>query len=251
VYVRPLTSEEFNFTYPLPLTVLRYTLYPDTVDMLAFQVSATECCTGATPVPDRVTDAGDPVALLAIEMVPFAEPATVGLNTTDRVMLCEGDSVTGALPPVMEYPALKVIDEIVTFALPVLVTVTVCAAEEVPVVMLPKLRLGGLMPSVRTAAIPEPLRGTGVGEVGALLTMEMVPDTEPTTVGTNATVMVVCCPAFTLNGSEKPLTLKAEPDTFTCVMLKVAVPVFLRIKAWEVVVPTTLLLPKLIEVGFG
>jgi hypothetical protein len=149
VYVRPVTSEEFNFTYPLPLTVLRYTLYPDTVEVLAIQLSATECCTGATPVPDRVTDAGDPVALLAIEMVPLAGPATVGLNTTDRVRFCEGDSVTGALPPVMEYPApLKVIDEIVTLALPVLVTVTVCGAEEVPVVMLPKLRLVGLIPSV-------------------------------------------------------------------------------------------------------
>ena len=128
--------------------MLRYTLYPDTVEVLAFQVSATECCTGATPVPDRVTVAGDPVALLAIEMLPFAVPATVGSNTTDRVRLCKGDSVTGALPPVMEYPALKVIDEIVTLALPVLVMVTVCGAEEVPVVMLPKVRLVGLIPSV-------------------------------------------------------------------------------------------------------
>ncbi len=247
MYVRPLTCEGFNFTYPLPLTVLRYTLYPDTVEVLAIQLSATECC--STPVPDRVTDAGDPVALLAIEILPFAGPATVGLNTTDSVRLCKGDSVTGALPPVMEYPALKVIDEIVTLAFPVLVIVTVCAAEEVPVVMLPKLRLGGLMLSVRTAATPEPLRGTGVGEVGALLTMEIVPDTGPTTVGTNAAVMVVCCPAFTLSGSEKPLTLKAETDTFICVMIKVAVPVLVMIKGWEVVVPTTSLFPKLIEVG--
>jgi hypothetical protein len=102
VYVRPLTSEEFNFTYPLPLTVLRYMLYPDTAEVLAFQVSATECCTGVTPVPDRVTVAGDPVALLAIEIFPFAVPVTVGLNTADRVRPCEGDSVTGVLPPVKE-----------------------------------------------------------------------------------------------------------------------------------------------------
>jgi len=91
--------------------------------------------------------------------------------------------------------------------------VTVCGAEEVPVVMLPKLRLVGLMPSVYIAAIPEPLRLTDVGEVGALLKMERLPDTEPTTVATNVTVMVVCCPAFTLNGSENPLTLKVEEGT--------------------------------------
>ena len=139
------------------------------------------------------------------------------------------------------------IDEIVTLALPVLVMVAVCGAEEVPVVMLPKLRFVGLMLRVYIAAIPEPLRLTDVGEVGALLTMEMLPDTELTTVGANATVTVVCCPAFTLNGSEKPLTLKDEADAFICVMLNVAVPVLVMIKAWEAVVPTTSF-PKLIEV---
>ena len=73
-----------------------------------------------------------------------------------------------------------------------LVIVTFCAAEEVPVVTFPKLRLVGLMPNVRVAAIPVPLRPTDVGEVGALLTIEMLPDADPTTVGRKATVMVVC-----------------------------------------------------------
>ena len=70
--------------------------------MLAFQVSATECCTGVTPVPDREIVAGDPVALLTIEMLPFTVPATVGLNCTTRLMVWFGESVTGALPPVIE-----------------------------------------------------------------------------------------------------------------------------------------------------
>ena len=61
--------------------------------------------------------------------------------------------------------------------------VTVCEAEEVPVVTLPKLRLVGLMPRVRVAAIPVPLRPTEVGEPGALLTIEMFPDAAPTVVG--------------------------------------------------------------------
>jgi hypothetical protein len=90
------------FTYEVPLTVVRYTLYPDTVEVLAFQVSATECCTGATPVPDSATVAGDPVALLIIVMLPLAAPAVVGLNWTVSVRFCDGESVTGVLPPVME-----------------------------------------------------------------------------------------------------------------------------------------------------
>ena len=55
--------------------------------------------------------------------------------------------------------------------------------EDVPVVTFPKLKLVGLMPRVRIAAIPVPLRATEVGEVGTLLTIEMLPDAVPTAVG--------------------------------------------------------------------
>ena len=82
--------------------------------------------------------------------------------------------------------------EIVTLELPVLVMVTFCTAEEVPVVTLPKLRLLGVIPRVKVAAIPVPLRLTEVGEVDALLAIEMLPDAPPTTVGRKTTVIVVC-----------------------------------------------------------
>ena len=74
--------------------------YQPTVEVLAFQVSAAECWT--IPVPDRETVAGDPVALLTMEMLPFMVPAAVGLNWTLRVRFCDRVSVTGALPPVIE-----------------------------------------------------------------------------------------------------------------------------------------------------
>ncbi len=70
--------------------------------MLALQVSDTECCTGATPDPDREIVAGDPVALLTNVMLPGRLPVVVGLNCTTSVMFWDGDSVTGALPPVIE-----------------------------------------------------------------------------------------------------------------------------------------------------
>jgi len=53
----------------------------------------------------------------------------------------------------------------------------------VPVVILPKLKLAGLMPRVRVAAIPVPMRPTEVGELAALLTIEIFPDVAPTAVG--------------------------------------------------------------------
>ena len=100
--------------------------------------------------------------------------------------------VTGVLPPVTVKPApLTLIWEIVTLELPVLVMVTFCVAEVVPVRTLPKARLVGLMPSVSVAAMPDPLSPTEVGDVGALLRMETLPDAAPTAVGKKATVMVV------------------------------------------------------------
>ena len=56
---------------------------------------------GNTPVPESRTKVGEPLALLAIEMVPVTVPAVVGLNRTESVKLCEGVSVTGELQPVM------------------------------------------------------------------------------------------------------------------------------------------------------
>jgi len=134
-----------------------------------------------------------------------------------------------------------------TVELPVFVIVMVWDAE-LPVFTFPKLKLVGLTDSVFVAATPVPLKAIEVGDVGALLVMEMLPDTAPATVGTKATVIVVCWPAFTLRGSEYPLSTKeAEPVCDTCVMLKVAVPVLVTTKAWDVLLPTTVL-PKLIEV---
>ena len=115
-------------------------------ELESFQVSATECWTGATPVPESETVVGDPVALLTIEMLLLALPAVVALNWTERVSFCEGARVTGVLPPLTEYSdPLTDICEIATLELPVLVTVTVWEAEEVPVVTLPKFKLVGLM----------------------------------------------------------------------------------------------------------
>ena len=79
--------------------------------------------------------------------------------------------------------------------------VAFCEAEVVPVVTLPKLKLVGVIPKVRVAAIPVPLRLTEVGEVGALLTMDRLPEAAPVELGVKVTVSVVCAPAFTLRGS--------------------------------------------------
>lgn len=94
--------DELILVYGPPLVVPRYTLYPATLEVLAVQDRVTECWTGATPVPVRVIAAGDPIALLTTVILPFTLPAMVGLNSTVRMRFCNGERVTGALPPVIE-----------------------------------------------------------------------------------------------------------------------------------------------------
>jgi hypothetical protein len=76
-------------------------LYPDTVEVLGFQLSVAACCDGATPLPDSVTFAGEPVAPLTMVNRPGSFPAADGPNCTPIVSFCEGDSVTGAAAPLI------------------------------------------------------------------------------------------------------------------------------------------------------
>jgi len=183
------------------------------------------------PVPVKLTVAGELVALLDMETLPFALPAVVGANVTFSVAVWLGVSVVPALTPLAMNPVpVTVTLEIVTFELPVLVTGTDCELLWLTVT-LPKLRLVGLALRLKVAATPAPLRPTEVGEVGSLLTMLMLPEAAPVDVGWKAAVIAVCCPALTFNGSKNPLTMNPVPDAVTCIMVNVAVPVFFTITA--------------------
>ena len=143
-------------------------------------------------MPVRPTIAGELVALLDAETVPLALPAIVGANVTFSAAVWLGVSVVPAFTPLALKPVpVDVTLAIVTFEFPVLVKVALNVLL-LPSFTLPKLKLVGLMPRVKVAATPVPLRPTEVGEVGALLTIETLPDAEPTTVGRKATVIVVC-----------------------------------------------------------
>jgi hypothetical protein len=79
--------------------------------------------------------------------------------------------------------------------------------------------------------------------------MEIVPETEPTDTGRKFAVIVAFCPALTLKGSENPLTANAvDPDAVSCVMLKVAEPVFVMLRVCDSFVSTGSF-PKLTELG--
>jgi hypothetical protein len=97
-----------------------------TEEVLAVQVSETECWTGCcVPVPLRFTVAGELVALLVMVTVPATVPVAAGAKVTFRVAVWP----TPRICPLLTPPALKpgpamLAPEIVTLAVPVLVRVT-------------------------------------------------------------------------------------------------------------------------------
>ena len=106
--------------------------------------SVTAGAVAATPVPLRLTDCGEPVALSAIDRAAVRVPAAAGLNSTDTVQLAPTASDVPqvvadfrnelALVPVM------VSEVSVSAAVPVFFKVTTCAAVVTPTVVEAKVK---------------------------------------------------------------------------------------------------------------
>ena len=201
-------------------------------------------------MPDREITAGEFVALLVTLTLPDTLPAAVGANTTFSVADWFGVRVVPALRPLVLNPApAGATPEIVTFEFPLFVMVTL---EELllPSLTLPKLRLVGLAPSKCVAATPVPLSEIASGEFGALLTSEMDPFTAPADPGANTALNVVVLPALTVAGTLIPVMLNPAPVTFACVIVRAAVPPFVKVIVCELLLPVTTL-PKLALVGLA
>src|SRR6266852_6671611 len=83
-----------------------------------------------------------------------------------------------------------------------------------------------------------------LGELGASLTREMLPDTLPVAVGANCTLNVLDCPAARVSGKVSPLMLKPAPVKVPCAMVKLALPELVKVRFCTPVLPTSTL-PKL------
>jgi hypothetical protein len=124
--------------------------------------------------------------LLLMVSLPVTAPAVVGSNWTFSVVVCEGLSVSGKLPPTVEKPAPVIVAELmVTGDVPVDDRVTVWVVG-VFTATLPKLRVVALTANCGVPATPVPLNATAaVLPVVELLLMVSWPATAPAVVGLN------------------------------------------------------------------
>jgi hypothetical protein len=202
-----------------------------------------------TPVPESDTVAGDPAALLAIEIDPVALPAAAGVNVVLNEALPPAVTVIGKLPLTLKPLPAAVADVIVSVALPEFVSDTVCVPV-LPTLTLPKLTLG--VPSVNCAwpVVPVPLNAINIGEFGALLATEIEPVAAPDAVGANFTPNVALCPAASVCGVTMPLMLKADPETVAEERFTLAVPPFVSVTFTVLLLPVSWL-PKFTLPGFA
>jgi hypothetical protein len=174
--------------------------------------------------------------LLTRVIVPVTLPAALGSNTALNVAVLPAAIVAGAEIPVTLKPApLTVTEEIVTVALPPFVRLTLCELL-VPVVTLPKAAVVGVAASC--GCVPVPLRLIVVGELGALLAIEILPLALPAVVGENCAVNVVLCPAPKVCGVLKPLMLIPAPDVVTPDIATLAEPEFVSVMDCVPLLPT-------------
>jgi len=74
-------------------------------------------------------ESGEFAAVLTTDAVPVALPATVGVNATLKLADCPADNVTRGAEPLSAKPLPATLTcEMLTAALPVFVTVTLCVA---------------------------------------------------------------------------------------------------------------------------
>lgn len=191
---------------------------------------------------------GEFFALLAIVTLPVTFPADLGAKSTANEADCFGDSVKGNANPETEKPVpLTLCEDRVTLALPVLVSVRVLAAL-LPVVTLPKLKEAGETLSCKLEVIPVPESAMPTEGVAELLASVSEPENEPAVVGENATVNGALAPGAMVSGRDKPEYVKPEPDSETCVMMRLALPRFAMVNACVLLVPAVTL-PKLTDAG--
>lgn len=176
-----------------------------------------------TPVPLNETMLGEPAALWAMLTVADFAPAVVGLNLTLMVHDPAGVTVPQLFVTTANcvgFVPASVTPETTRLAVPLLLTVIVCAAESVPVFTEPKASEAVETTAIGAATTPVPLRVTLEGDPAALWMMATVADFTPVVAGLKITSIVQEPSGKTVPqvfavivNSPKLAPVNAKPDT--------------------------------------
>lgn len=183
------------------------------------------------------TISGEVEPLLDMVRLPEKLPAEAGANPTLNDVAPPAGTENGTARP----DRLKGVPLVVTcvtwsVADPGFCTMTVDVLVT-PMTTFPKLTLEGV--TAMSGCTPAPFSDTADGELVAVLTTLTVPETLPTTAGANATTSERAWPGVRVTAPEKPLTPNPAPVQATDEIVTLAVPLFVRLIAFEELVPTS------------
>jgi hypothetical protein len=207
---------------------------------------------GATPVPERLTVWGVSAALSLIVRVASREPVAEGVKVTPTEQVALGAMLAPEQPSAVLAKSAALLPPRLTVLIfkavvPLLVTVTVCAALVVPTGWLPKPRL--VADRLTAGATPVPERLTVWGVSAALSLIVRVASREPVAKGVKVTLteQVPLGATLTLEQLSAAVLAKSAallPPRLTVLIFNVAVPLLVTVKVRAILVVPTGWLPK-------
>lgn len=212
---------------------------------------------GEVATPANALVCGEPASSSLTLSVAEALPAVVGLKVMEMLHEAPAARVAPQLLEVVKDAALlpvRVMLEIVSAALPVLLSVADCAVLLVPATIEPKSSLAGVRVAAGAeGAVPVPVKALVCGEPVALSTTLSIAVAEPVAVGENVTDSV----QEALAASDVPQVFDAIANCEALVplrpmelMVRAAVPALARVKVCAaLVLPLTAL--KLAVLGLS
>jgi hypothetical protein len=211
---------------------------------------------GYLPVPVSATAWGDNGALFVMLSVAVRVLFAVGLNFTENVQEPPAPTLGPQLFVCEKSPGLAPLiatAEMVRVPVPVFLRTTDCDAVAVPTVVDAKFSEVGVSVTAGAAATPVPETGTDWGEPVALSAMFTKAVRLPAAVGLNVTVMLQLPPTLTL--VPHPLVREKSagfaPDKVTEDTERGAVPLFVRLMAWETLTVATVWLANVSDIGLS
>jgi hypothetical protein len=198
------------------------------------------------PVPLSATVCGLPVALSAMLSVATSSPVAAGVKVTPIVQLALAAKVPVGLHAFVPLASAKllllvpVIEKLVkvTEPVPVLATVTLCAALVVPTVWLAKVKDAGEIVIVPACAPTVPVNATVCGLPVALSAMLMAAVREPVAVGLKVTLIVQL--ASTASDAGQVFVSAKSPEFVPVRVIpeiaKAALPPFVKVTVWAALV---------------
>jgi hypothetical protein len=195
---------------------------------------------GATPMPVKLAPTGEVVPSFTNDTLPFAVPATVGLNVMVTARDAPPFKVAGVVIPFSAYPVpAKFAAVTLSGKPPVFVSTRFCVAEA-EVVTFPKFSVPGATVSVG-GLTPVPVALMVSGDTVPSFTNETEPEMAPVALGAKLMPIGWLAPAASVNGAAIPVTVRPAPLMLMAEMLIADPPVLLRVTGLLDVAPVATL----------